>query len=180
MNDCSSTTLIARTEMCCIATTTDSSSDAHPLVLISSASAIPLAEDKASITVTPTVVDAAKFSSSAGLGNHKPGSNTRGGLAATAPSGRAAEAAKCPAVTRSDPRPGSHAAVSKFHQPGMTETAATNSDLACASSETAATAIPGSASAVAALLDLDAHIDMNTMTLRVAAMSSTAERSASS
>jgi hypothetical protein len=61
----------------------------------------------------------------------------------------------------------------------MTETAATNSDLACASSETAATAIPGSACAVAALLDLDAHIDMNMMTLRVAAMKLDLERSAS-
>ncbi|MET4263855.1 hypothetical protein ABIA90_001238 [Bradyrhizobium sp. LA6.8] len=51
------------------------------------ASALPPAEDQASIAVTPSVVDAANFL----------------------------------------PRPGSHAAVSTFDQPGMTETAATNS-----------------------------------------------------
>lgn len=42
-------------------------------------------------------------SSGDGLGIHQPGSNTRGGsLPATAPSGRAAEAATCPAVARSN------------------------------------------------------------------------------
>lgn len=109
-------------------------------------------------------------SSGGGLGIHEPRSNARGERSAlTAPSGRALESANCPAVTRFSPHPGSHAAVSTFHQPGMTETAANNSDLACTSSETAATAIPGPVCAVAALLDLDALVDMNTATLRVRA-----------
>lgn len=42
-------------------------------------------------------------SSGDGLGIHQPGSNTRGGFfTATAPSGRARDRAKCPAVARSN------------------------------------------------------------------------------
>lgn len=147
------------------------------LLLRPNASSAPDAEDQALTFVKqppfPTAVGVNFSSSSDGLGIHEPGSNTRGDRSAmTAPSGRALESANCPAVARFSPRPGSHAAVSTFHQPGVTETAATNSDLACASSETAATAIPGPVCAVAALLNLDALVDIRAKNVICATSSS--------
>lgn len=125
---CTSASHDTRANIDCSASTTNNSNFSHVETRKVSASALPRAEDQASTANSDPAVGAAKSSSSDGLGIHEPGSNTRGDRSAmTAPSGRALESANCPAVTRFSPHPGSHAAVSTFHQPGVTETAATNS-----------------------------------------------------
>lgn len=78
------------------------------------------------------------------------------------------------------PQAEDQATASRRFQPHDVEAVATNSELTTPPGEAcAATALPGSAFAVAAPFDLDAYVDMNMATLRVLAKNSISATSSS-